>query len=68
MTGKDIVYENGRIWVLDGGTHYTVMVARMTHTESDSSYEHSEDGLSCAKARMDYLSGRHQQRKSLCAS
>mgnify|MGYP006909076258 CR=1 FL=1 len=55
MTEDDIVYEVGDHWVLREKARYTVFVAGSTHSTSDSSYERTDDGLSLAKARCDYL-------------
>lgn len=55
---KDIKHEAGRAWVLDTGKAYAVMVARVTHSTSDSAYERTPDGLSIAVARCDYLGKR----------
>jgi len=55
---KDIKYENGRFWVLDTGKAYAVMVNGITHSESDSAYERTDDGLSIAVARCNYLASR----------
>lgn len=52
---RDIKHEAGRYWVLDTGKAYAVMVAGVTHSESDSAYERNEDGLSIAVARCNYL-------------
>lgn len=56
----DIVYENGKAWVLREKKRdcYTVFIAGSTHSTSDSSYALDDDGLSIAKARADYLSQR----------
>lgn len=55
MTESDIMHENGRYWVGRTKDAYTVFVTGVTHSVSDSSYAHTEDGLSIAKARCDYL-------------
>lgn len=55
---KDIKHENGRYWVLDTGRAYAVMVSGVTHSESESAYERTDDGLSIAVARCDYLANR----------
>lgn len=52
---KDIMHENGNVWVLRENEAYTVMVSGITHSISDSSYHPNDDGLSLAKARCDYL-------------
>lgn len=55
MKENDIIYENGQYWVCRNKSNYTVFRTGLTHSESDSAYTLSEDGLSCAKARCDYL-------------
>jgi hypothetical protein len=52
---KDIKHENGDYWVLDNKESYVVFKTGITHSTSDSAYEHSEDGLSIAIARCNYL-------------
>lgn len=52
---SDIAYENGNYWVLKDVRAYHVMRNRLTHAESESAYELSADGLSIAKARVDWL-------------
>lgn len=52
---RDIVYENGSVWVLKQADRYTVFVSGITHAASDSAYELSDDGFSIAKARTNYL-------------
>jgi hypothetical protein len=56
---SEIAYENGRAWVCQDKKNdcYTVFIAGVTThiSTSDSSYEMTEDGLSIAKARCDYL-------------
>jgi hypothetical protein len=54
---SDIVYENGAFWVYRGKS-YTVFRNGLTHATADSSYARTPDGLSIAKARVDYLAGR----------
>ncbi|EJV1664328.1 TPA: hypothetical protein SMO99_003009 [Proteus mirabilis] len=58
MREKDIVHENGKFWVLRDKGAYSVMKSGVTHSEGDSSYALTEDGLSIAIARCDYLAGR----------
>lgn len=60
MTYKetDIVHENGDYWVLKEKTSYTVYKNGITHAVSDSSYHKTDDGLSIAVARCNYLAGR----------
>lgn len=54
---SDIAYENGNAWVLTDKKkqQYTVFISGVTHSESDSAYPLTDDGLSIAKARADYL-------------
>lgn len=58
MKEKDIMYENGLYWV--GRTHdsYTVFKIGSTHSTSDSSYALSDDGLSIAIVRCNFLEAR----------
>lgn len=59
---KDIVHENGNYWVLDDQRArpkaYVVFKVGVTHSVSDSAYQHDADGRSIAIARCDYLAGR----------
>ena len=57
MTEADIAYENAPAWVHKdrAAKRYTVYVAGVTHSTSDSAYPLTADGLSIAKARADYL-------------
>ncbi len=50
-----IKHEAGRYWVCDTGKTYAVMVAGVTHSESESAYSRTDDGLSIAIARCNYL-------------
>lgn len=52
---SDIVHENGDFWVCKDKNAYTVMLPKVTHSVSDSSYKKDSSGLSIAKARCDYL-------------
>jgi len=60
MRESDIVYEKGNFWVHKDKTAYVVYRNTITHAESDSAYLLDDDGLSIAKARVDYL---HKTRK-----
>lgn len=60
MQEKDIVYENGKYWVLRDKDAYCVMKSGITHSVGDSAYALTEDGLSIAIARCDYLAGRSE--------
>ena len=55
MKEKDIVYENAPFWVYKAKDCYYVMKDGITHSESDSAYHLTDDGLSIAKARCNYL-------------
>lgn len=55
MNESCIKHENGSYWVCDDRTQFTVYVAGLTHSRADSSYAHTEDGLSIAIARCNYL-------------
>lgn len=56
---KDIKHEAGRFWVLDTDKTYAVMVTGVTHSTSESTYERTDDGLSLAVARCNYLATKH---------
>lgn len=62
LSEKDILYEVGDFWVLDDREHeaYTVMgpSPAFTHSISDSAYAATSEGLTIAKARVDYLARR----------
>lgn len=60
MKIQDIIYENGESWVLKdtAQNRYTVFRNGITHSTSDSAYPLNDDGLSLAKARVDYLAKR----------
>lgn len=64
MREKQILYQNGDAWVHSASPKmqrcYTVMVDSGTHSKSDSAYALTDDGLSLAKARCDYLAKRNQ--------
>lgn len=53
-----IVYERGDFWVRSDKDRYTVFASGITHATSDSAYAKTEDGLSLARARVDYLAKR----------
>ena len=59
MKEKDIKHEAGHFWVVDCGNSYAVMVVGMTHSVSESAYDRTEDGLSLAIARCNYLDSQH---------
>lgn len=53
---KNVVYEgNNKYWVLKTNNSYSVMVNVGTHSVNESDYELSDDGLSIAIARCNYL-------------
>lgn len=58
MKESQIKHENGDYWVLDNGDCYTVMIAGVTHSKSESAYAHTIDGLSIAVSRCNYLAKR----------
>ena len=60
MREADIVHDAGASWVLADKSHqrYTVFRVGVTHSTSDSAYPFTEDGLSLAKARADYIAKR----------
>ena len=55
---KDIKHENGMFWVASTKNAYVVMAVGLTHSKSESAYDKSEDGLSIAVARCNYLAKR----------
>lgn len=57
MKEKDIIYEKDYAWVFKDTAKslYTVFRVGATHSTSDSSYALDADGLSLAKARVDYF-------------
>ena len=61
MKESDIVYAVGLFWVFRDvkKSQYTVFRTKFTHSESDSAYPLNADGLSIAKARVDYMHKRH---------
>lgn len=63
---QDIVYENGAFYVARNRRCNALTVFRPsdsgTHAISDSSYCNTENGLSIATARCDYLAKRDTQR------
>ncbi len=62
MTESDIMHENPTAWVARlRGRSYCVYRSGLLVSTSDSAYALTPDGLSCAKARADYL---HRAAKS----
>lgn len=53
----EIAYDSGEFWVHADKKQsaYVVYRSGITHSVSDSAYAMSVDGLSLAKARVDYL-------------
>ena len=60
LSEKDIVHDRLTHWVLKADNQYTVYKTGLTHSESDSSYPLTQDGLSLAIARCNYLAKRMQ--------
>lgn len=60
MRESDILYEVGAYWVGRNRRCNAVTVFKIgaTHSVSDSAYCNTDNGLSIAKARCDYLSKR----------
>jgi hypothetical protein len=65
MTESDIMHESpcGRFWVgRDKESRaYVVYRVGITHSTADSGYAMTDDGLSIARARCDYLAKRFAQ-------
>jgi len=59
----DIMHENGNYWVCRDKKQemYIVFKSGITHSVSDSAYPLTEDGLSIAIARCDYLAKRNSK-------
>ena len=53
-----IRHENGAFWVWEDKDAFTVYRAGVTHSTPDSSYAPTDDGLSLAIYRCDYLAKR----------
>jgi len=58
MRESDIMHESGGFWVSRERSAFTVYRIGLTHSTSDSSYARTDDGLSLAIARCDYLAKR----------
>jgi hypothetical protein len=60
MQEKDIIYEVDGFWVAKERGSYVVYrpSPSFTHSISDSGFPLDDDGLSVAKARVDYLARR----------
>lgn len=61
-TEADIVYQSGDWWVERDkrAGQYVVVTLRGCAGVSDSAYPLTDDGLSLAKARVDYKSGKNR--------
>ena len=57
-----IAYEAGKFWVRREDKRFTVYRSTSTHSVADSSYHDTDDGLSIAIARCNYLAKRHAGR------
>jgi len=55
MRESDILYEVGDYWIAREPKTYTVYRVGVSCSTSDSSYAKTPDGLSIARARVDYL-------------
>ena len=62
MREQDVLHENGPAFVVRTANSYDVLVNKITHSELDSAYHKTGDGLSIAKARADYLAKRRAAR------
>lgn len=65
---KDIILETGSgwwVWRDTKGQSYTVFMPKGTHSETDSSYPLTEDGLSLALIRCKYMNKRKAEKKGL---
>lgn len=73
---SDIVHQSGAFWVLRDRAAYVVMRDLATHAVSDCGFPKTDDGLSLAVARCDYLAGRavraaprnHAEERPACAA
>lgn len=64
---SDIMHENGSFWVLKQKHGYTVFKpyeGGLCASESDSTYALTDDGLSLAVYRCNYLAKRELERKA----
>jgi hypothetical protein len=52
-----IIEQRGNVWIADADGQYTVVrqAHGSTHGTADSSYPRTPDGLSIARARLQYL-------------
>jgi len=58
MKESDILYQRGNFWVCATSSAYHVMRDGVTHSKTDSAYPKTDDGLSVAIARANYLDKR----------
>ena len=67
MRESVIKYQAGPFWVMDDRQYdcYTVFKDGPVVAVSDSSYPRTDDGLSLAKARVDYLAKRSDSSSSV---
>jgi len=56
---RDIMHEAGEYWVLRTKDAYHVMMPKGCGSMTESAYAKTDDGLSIAKARADYLHKRN---------
>ena len=61
ISESKIRHENGSFWVFEEKNAFTVYKAGITHSTPDSSYAPTDDGLSLAVYRCDYLAKRERQ-------
>jgi len=61
ISESKIRHENGSFWVFEDKNAFTVYKAGITHSTPDSSYALTDDGLSLAVYRCDYLAKRERQ-------
>lgn len=64
---KDIILETESgwwVWRDTKGNCYTVFMPKGTHSESDSSYPLTDDGLSLALVRCKYMDKRKRENKA----
>lgn len=63
---SQIIFEEGKIWILDTKDSYSVQISGFTHSTTDSAYHRNSDGLSIAMARAKYLVKRFNEGKLKC--
>lgn len=52
---SQIIFEQGKVWILDTKKSYHVQISGAFHSTTDSAYYRNPDGLSIALARAKYL-------------